>query len=157
MKVYIGVILALLTSLGVIYHLTAEGDGYTGSPFLYTCATARSPPGLNYGWSVNGTLMLLDYYAAFRITGGDGQFIGTQLWANIPKHNLTVIDPNLMVAYATDGVEFTHFLLINGTKWPFLGGGNQTASWGIPNSKVIQTTMSFLNNYPTTYYLPSAY
>ena len=158
MKIYIGVLLAILASAGVIYHLS-QGDGYTGSPFFYTCQTARSPPGLTYGWPVNGSLMLVDYYSIFRITdsGSGSQYICSQLWANMPKHNLTIIDPNLMVAYATDGVEFTHFLLINGTKWPFLGGGNQTASMGIPFSKVIQTNMAFLNNYPTTYYLPMPY
>jgi len=50
------------------------------------------------------------------------------------------------------------FLLINQTKWPFLGGGNQTSSFGISADKMITTTMSFLDgNYPTTYYLPFPY
>jgi hypothetical protein len=58
MKTLITVLIALLASAGLVYHFT-DTDTYTGSPFLYTCATGRTPPGLDYGWSVNGTLMLI--------------------------------------------------------------------------------------------------
>jgi len=103
MKVLIGVLLSLLVSAGIIYHFNnSSGDSYTGSPFYYTCATSKTPPGLNYGWPVNGSLMLIDYYSAFRILSGEGQYIASSLWKNIPKHDLLVSDPNIMVAYASD-------------------------------------------------------
>jgi hypothetical protein len=160
MKLLIAVLLSLI-STGLIYHCyNNSSDNYSGPPYYHTSATSRTPPGPYFGWPVNGSLMLIDYYSAFRITVGiDGQYITKSLWDNIPKHALFISDPNIMVAYAKDSTDpsMQFFLLINQTKWPFLGGGNQTLSFGISGDKIVTTTMAFLNQYPTTYYIPTPY
>lgn len=105
MRIHIGVILVLLSFAGVIYHLTSQGGNYNGYPYLYTCQTGKTPGRFTYGWPVNKTLMLMDDYAAFKVTDTAGSnFMCYDLWQTIPKHELTIIDSNLLVAYATDGV-----------------------------------------------------
>lgn len=161
MKITIAAILAIIAtaSVGLLIHQLAS-DQYSGVPLYYTCITGGgSPAGLSYGWPVNGSLMLIDYYTVIRFTDNylaNAQFITRSLWNSIPKHNLTILDPNAMIAHATDSADFAqqYFLIINQTKWPLTGGYNQTNNFGISQDKIVHTTMSFLNNYPTTYYLP---
>jgi len=131
MKAAIGISLFLLASAALLYFK----DGYSGVAYFYTCNTSKSEGFNYYAWPVNGTFLTLDYISAYKITNTikDAQFIAQTIWAVIPKHPLVINDPNVAVAYARDSVDTSRqfFLLVNGTKWPFQGGGNQTYGWGI--------------------------
>lgn len=76
--------------------------------------------------------MLIHSSVVWRLTSIlKAQFIVRTLWDVIPKHELLINDPNLMVAFAEDTKEFPVYLIINGTKMPLLGGFNQTNNFGI--------------------------
>jgi hypothetical protein len=77
----------------------------------------------------------------------------------IPKHPLLVNDPLMMFAYTPNKgqLESDTFMIINGTKWPIMGGMNQTSSMGVKQEMIAQTTESFLRNYPTGMYFDQPY
>lgn len=113
------------------------------------------PPGYNYAWPVNGSLMLISSSLMQRLTNKlKAQFLVRTLWDVIPKHSMLINDPNVMVAFAPDTKEFPVYLLINGTKMPFLGGLNQTSNFGISDDRIVQTNWDFLSLYPTGAYIP---
>jgi len=132
MKAAIGVLI-LLASAALLFFR----DGYSGVPYFYTCNTSKSEGSPCYAWPVNHTFLVLNYKSAHKITNTiqNSQFIARSIWDVIPKHRLIINDPNVRVAYAKDSKDFRkqYFLIVNGTKWPFIGGANQTATWGIPN------------------------
>lgn len=69
-------------------------------------------------------------------------------------------DPLMMfvnVYPPSSSLESDTFLIINGTKWPIMGGMNQTLSTGVKKDVIAHASESFLNNYPTGMYLSYPY
>lgn len=66
-------------------------------------------------------------------------------------------DPLMMFAHvqppSSGTLESDTFLIINGTKWPIMGGMNQTSSTGVKSEMIAVASESFFNNYPTGMYL----
>ena len=82
MKLALSILIFVLCSAGILYNINVSKDGYSGVPYFYTCATSRTPPGPYFAWPVNNTFLILDYYAASRITNvlGDAQYIASSIW-----------------------------------------------------------------------------
>lgn len=69
-------------------------------------------------------------------------------------------DPMMMFAYAPDAKDILVsdlFAIMNGTKWPIMGGFNQIYASGVNSNMIVQTTAEFLKNYPTNLYLTRPY
>lgn len=69
-------------------------------------------------------------------------------------------DPLMMfvnVDSPSSSLESDTFLIINGTKWPIMGGMNQTLNTGVKKDVIAHASESFLNNYPTVMYLSYPY
>lgn len=69
-------------------------------------------------------------------------------------------DPLMMfvkVESPSGTLESDTFLIINGTKWPIMGGMNQTLSTGVKIDVIAHASESFLKNYPTGMYLTYNY
>jgi len=109
---------------------------------------------LLYGWPVNGTLLLVDYQTAQKfLVGTSSQFIESHLWHNIPRHPFTITDPNAMVIYVEDEkTSYQYYIVINGTKLPFVGGNNQTRTFGINQDQIAHTTKAYADTIPTSQY-----
>lgn len=82
------------------------------------------------------------------------------LWYAIPKHDLIINDLSMMFAHVDNGsatLESDTYMIINGTKWPIMGGMNQTLSTGVKEEMIAHTTVDFLKSYPTGMYLSIPY
>ena len=69
----------------------------------------------------------------FIVTCG-AQISAYSLWYAIPKHELLMNDPSMMFAHIDNppsSLESDTYLIINGTKWPIMGGMNQTLNTGV--------------------------
>ncbi len=102
---------------------------------------------------INGTLVEMSYYSASKIcTITSATYIDYKIFSAIPKHQIFLDDPNIAVANALDG-DKECYLLVNGNKWKFAGGRNSTYNYGIDDTKIIYASYSYLDTFPTTYYL----
>lgn len=122
--------------------------------------TAGSKGPFEFGLLVNSTLMTISSQVAYTKFNYECPFrVASMLMHVIPKHPLLINDPLTMFAHTTNKgqLEWDTFMIINGTKWPILGGMNQTLSMGVKEEMIAQTTESFLNNYPTGMYLDQPY
>ena len=164
------ILISLLVSLGLIMSasqgqkaidnlLNSGNVGYTYCPWYYQGGNAGGPP--RYGWLVNGTLIEIQYPQANKFFDDcGGKILAYSLWNAIPKHSLLMNDLTMMFAHVQSGAENLEsdtFLIINGTKWPIMGGMNQTLSTGVKAEMVAMTTVAFLDSYPTGMYLSQPY
>lgn len=151
----IAAIIALLTGTHYYFSQNSTPFTYTGAPYLMSIVTGSTPlEGLLYGWPVNGTLLLVDYQTAQKfLVGTSSQFIESHLWHNIPRHPFTITDPNAMVIYVEDEkTSYQYYIVINGTKLPFVGGNNQTRTFGINQDQIAHTTKAYADTIPTSQY-----
>lgn len=81
-------IIAALMFAGSAFTTSRATDPYPPSSIeLYSQQTPKLPPGFNYGWPINGTLMLIHSSLIRRLTSILApQFIVRTLWDAIPKH-----------------------------------------------------------------------
>lgn len=88
-----------------------------------------------FGVLVNGTLMEIDGGLALKYFNDcGGQMYAYTLWDAIPKHPLRISDPTMMFIQSqpwSADLESNVYMIINGTKWPIMGGLNQTAGIGV--------------------------
>jgi hypothetical protein len=78
---------------------------------------------------MNGTLMQISSANAYKFFNGCANKIYSyNIWQAIPKHPLLMNDPLMMFAHvqppSSGTLESDTFLIINGTKWPIMGGLN---------------------------------
>jgi hypothetical protein len=97
-----------------------------------------------YGWLVNGTIMPISGFAGKFFNDCAVEILAYTLWDAIPKHQYELNDPLMMFAHAqppySGTLESDTFLIINGTKWPIMGGLNQTSGAGVKSDMIVQAT-----------------
>lgn len=123
----------------------------TDSRIYFYTNSIRGP--YTYGLVINSTIVEMSYYSAFKISNLESAtYIVPNIFDVLPRHEKKIDDPNVSVARATDG-DFATYLLVNGTKWRFNGGANSTYNYGIDTGKIIYANYTYLDAFPTTYYL----
>ena len=98
-------VLVLLTT--GTYYLSKPTLTYTGALYLMTIDTPKSPPGLLYGWPVNGSLLQIDSRTSLRFLGARGnQFMEQRLWDNMPTLPFSISDPNNAMVLCSTGPSY---------------------------------------------------
>lgn len=110
----------------------SKNDGATTyCPWIYM-NVGKGP--YDFGLLVNSTLMTISPQVAYTKFNYQCPFkIAGMLMNAIPRHPLIINDPLMMFAHTSNRgqLESDTFMIINGTKWPILGGLNQTYSMGV--------------------------
>ena len=150
----LGIIAIVLASyfLTVDWRAVGKSLSWGADSRIYFYTNSIKGP-FTYGLVINSTIVEMSYFSAFKIGNLEAAtYIVPNIFEVLPRHERKIDDPNVAVAKATDG-DFATYLLVNGTKWRFNGGANSTYNYGIDTAKILYANYTYLDNFPTAYYL----